>query len=360
MITILTVIGARPQFIKASPLSHALRGRCREVLVHTGQHYDHGMSDVFFDELQLPVPDRHLGIGGGSHGAQTGAMLAALEQTMKDFQPDGVLVYGDTNSTLAGALAAAKLRIPVAHVEAGLRSFNRDMPEEINRILTDHVSGLLFVPSESSRVQLASEGITAGVHVVGDIMYDAVLAHRDTAVARSRYPAVLGLVPRGYYLCTLHRAENVDDRERLEAILGGIAALDRPVVFPVHPRTRGRLSEFGLALPAVVQAIDPVGYLDMLALQSASAAVLTDSGGVQKESYYLEVPCVTLRHETEWVETVSSGWNVLAGDNPGEIARAVARIMHDERGLHPDLYGDGAAATRIADVLKRTFTNGDH
>lgn len=349
MHTILTVVGARPQFIKAAPLSAALRARAREVLVHTGQHFDPGMSDVFFSELGLPRPDHHLGIPGGPHGRQTGAMLAAIEEVLETERPDIVLVYGDTNSTLAGALAAAKLHIPIAHVEAGLRSFNRAMPEEVNRVLTDHVSTWLLAPSEASRVQLEREGITRGVHVVGDIMYDAILRHRERAAA-SPFPAALGLEPGGYYLCTIHRAENTDDPARLRRLFTGLARLDRPVVLPLHPRTRGRLAEFGIETGDGVRTIDPVGYLDMLRLQQASACVLTDSGGVQKEAYYLEVPCVTLRDETEWTETVETGWNRLAGTDPDAIAAAV-RDLAGYRGARPPLYGRGDSARRIADVL---------
>jgi UDP-N-acetylglucosamine 2-epimerase len=350
--TVLTVVGARPQFIKAAPLSRALRRRCREVLLHTGQHFDHGMSNVFFEELQIPAPDHHLGIGGGSHGAQTGAMLAAIEAVLIDLRPDLVLVYGDTNSTLAGALAAVKLRIPVAHVEAGLRSFNRAMPEEINRVLTDHASTFLFAPSEVARQQLAREGIADGVHVVGDIMYDAVLMHRESAAVRPVLQQ-LNLTAGEYYLCTLHRAENVDNRERLAALLGGLARLDRPAVVPMHPRTRRRLQEFGLEPGPTLRAIDPVGYLDMLALTMNGAAVLTDSGGLQKEAYYMAVPCVTLRSETEWVETVSAGWNVLAGD-PAALAEAVERVTAGRPSDRPQLYGDGQTAARIAAALVDT------
>ena len=349
--TIVTVIGARPQFVKAALLSRALGGCCREVLVHTGQHYDPEMSDVFFAELGLAPPDHHLGIGGGRDGAQTGAMLTAIDQVLVDLEPDLVLVYGDTNSTLAGALAAAKLHIAVAHVEAGLRSFNRVMPEEINRVVTDHLSALLFAPSEVSREQLAAEGITRGVHVVGDIMYDAVLAHRDRAAEHSRYPRCLGVEAGAYCLCTLHRAENVDDRERLGGIITALARLDRTIVLPVHPRTRRRLADFGLTLPANVRAIAPVGYLDMLALEAASAVVLTDSGGVQKEAYYLQVPCVTLRSETEWVETVAAGWNVVAGVEPAAIETAVSSMATRDFPTHPELYGDGRAAERIAGAV---------
>jgi UDP-GlcNAc3NAcA epimerase len=357
--TIVTVIGARPQFVKAAVLSRTLRGRCREVLVHTGQHYDRGMSDVFFEELALPEPDHNLGINGGRHGAQTGAMMAAIEEVLVEIRPDLVLVYGDTNSTLAGALAGAKLVIPVAHVEAGLRSFNRAMPEEVNRVVTDHLASLLFAPSETAQRQLASEGITRGVHVVGDIMYDAVLEHRAIAAQRSAYPQCLGLAPGQYLLCTIHRAENADDRQRLGGILDGLARLDRPVVLPVHPRTRERLRAFALTLPANVHGIAPVGYLDMLALEAGSALILTDSGGVQKEAYYLEVPCVTLRDETEWVETVDAGCNMLAGADPARIEGAVRHMLARLPSKPPQLYGDGSTAGRITEVVVRAAHQGE-
>ncbi len=347
---ILTVVGARPQFIKAAPLSLALRRAHVEILVHTGQHYDHGMSDVFFAELGIPAPDHHLGIGSGPHGAQTGAMLAAIETVLLAEQPETVLIYGDTNSTLAGALAAAKLQIPVAHVEAGLRSFNRSMPEELNRIVADHLSTLLFAPSEASRRQLASEGIERGVHVVGDIMLDAVLTHRSRAAERSRLPEALGLRGGEYFVATLHRAENVDSPGRLARILDALNRLDRPVVLPLHPRTASRVREHGLTPGANVRLVDPLGYLDMLQLSSQSACILTDSGGLQKEAYFLGVPCVTLREETEWVETVETGWNVLAGSDTDAIVSAARRMPGLDR-PRPAIYGDGRTAERIVAAL---------
>lgn len=344
-----TILGARPQFIKASPLSHELRQRHLEVLVHTGQHYDYGMSDIFFEELALPAPDYHLGIGSGLHGAQTGAMLAAIEGVLQKEAPDAVIVYGDTNSTLAGALAATKLHLPVAHVEAGLRSFNRRMPEEINRILVDHLSTWLFAPSEASRELLAKEGILEGVHVVGDIMTDAARLHGERA-AQSRTLERLNLRPGAFYLATVHRAENTDEPGALRSILQALGALDKPVVLPIHPRTEKRVSELEIVVGANVQVLPPQGYLAMLALERGAACILTDSGGMQKEAYYLEVPCVTLRNETEWVETVATGWNVLVGTEPERILDAVAR--RPDRGTpHPELYGDGVTAGRIAEVL---------
>ena len=346
----LTVLGARPQFIKSAPLSAALRRRFQEVSVHTGQHYDAQMSAIFFEQLAIPIPDHHLGVGSGPHGAQTGAMLERLETVMQRERPDVVLVYGDTNSTLAGALAAAKLQIPVAHVEAGLRSFNRAMPEEINRVVTDHLSTWLFAPSSHAERQLAAEGVRRGVHVVGDIMLDAVLQHAERAQDLSPYPQAAQVCPGEFYLCTVHRAENTDDIGRLRGILEGLARLDQPVVLPLHPRTRKRLAEFGLTAGSNVRVIDPVGYLDMLQLERCASTILTDSGGVQKEAYYLAVPCVTLREETEWVETVELGWNLLAGSDPNAIAAAVDRHRQRRR-PHPSLYGTGDAAERIVQVF---------
>jgi UDP-GlcNAc3NAcA epimerase len=352
-VKLVTVVGARPQFVKASPLSRELRRRHQEILVHTGQHYDYGMSDLFFDELGIPAPDHHLGIGSGSHGAQTGAMLAAIEDVLEREHPAAVLVYGDTNSTLAGALAAAKLHLPVAHVEAGLRSFNRAMPEEVNRVVTDHLSTWLFAPSEHAAEQLAQEGIRAGVHVVGDIMMDALQLHAERAAGRSRALAGLGLVPRAYYLATVHRAENTDNPDKLRGIFEGLGRLDQPVVVPLHPRTRKRLDEFRFPLGEHLRVLEPQGYVDMLALEANAACVLTDSGGVQKEAYYLRVPCVTLRSETEWMETVTTGWNVLVGADPDRIVAAVRARSGDGR-PHPTLYGDGTTARRIAKILTAT------
>jgi len=345
-----TVVGARPQFVKAGPLSAELRREHEEILVHTGQHYDAEMSDVFFTDLDLPAADYHLGVGSGSHGAQTGLMLPAIEEVLVKEMPGAVITYGDTNSTLAAGLAAAKLRIPVAHVEAGLRSFNRAMPEEINRVLTDHLSTWLFAPSTVAAEQLRREGIETGVHVVGDIMLDALRMYRERALARSRVLEHLGLDARGYYVATVHRAENVDDSDTIHEIFQAMNRLDRPVVLPLHPRTKERLRKFSVARGPRVRLVEPVGYLDMLALLSQAACVLTDSGGVQKEAYYLRVPCVTMRSETEWVETVATGWNTVAGTDPERIVAAV-RNRADGNTPHPDLYGDGFTARRIARVL---------
>ena len=347
---LLSVVGARPQFIKASPLTLTLRRHHCEILVHTGQHYDYGMSEVFFEELGIPPPNYHLGIGSGRHGAQTGLMLQAIEDVLVKEQPDAVIVYGDTNSTLAGALAAAKLHLPVAHIEAGLRSFNRSMPEEINRILTDHISTWLFVPSPASSSQLQREGVKSGVHIVGDIMYDALLKHRQHAEARSRILDRLGVSPRTYYVATIHRAENTDRIDNLRSIFAALQILRKPVVVPLHPRTEKKLKEYGIQAGSNIRCVEPLGYLDMIRLQEHAACVLTDSGGIQKEAYYLGVPCVTLRMETEWVETVAAGWNVVCGSDIGAIEGAVKK-MEDCQAPHPNLYGDGRTAERIVEIL---------
>ncbi|MCP1715119.1 UDP-N-acetylglucosamine 2-epimerase (non-hydrolyzing) [Methanocalculus alkaliphilus] len=356
---IVSIVGARPQFIKCAPVSRALRKDHQEILVHTGQHYDENMSGIFFEELSIPTPDYHLGIGSGSHGAQTGRMLAAIEEVLLKETPDMVIIYGDTNSTLAGALAAAKLHIRIAHVEAGLRSFDRSMPEEINRVLTDHASDLLFVPTENGVANLAREGIEKGVHRVGDVMVDALLFNRELA-ARSDILDRLDLKTGAYYLATVHRPSNTDDEKNLRSIMAAFAALDLPVIFPAHPRTRKFLEQYGIAGDTItnVRLIEPLPYLDMLALLGQAAAVLTDSGGVQKEAYILQVPCITLRENTEWVETVEDGWNVLAGADTNRIIAAVNQITGERRNqqngqfrTHSAHYGDGTAADAIRRII---------
>lgn len=343
---ILTIVGARPQFVKAAAVSRAIAAhrRLEETLVHTGQHFDPGMSQVFFDELAIPAPRCNLGIHGGSHGAMTGRMLAAIEDVILAEKPDLVLVPGDTNSTLAGALAAAKLGVPVAHLEAGLRSFNRAMPEELNRVMTDHLSALLFCPTETAIANLAREGIAEGVHDIGDVMYDAALF----AAARSRRSRVLerlGLEERQYAVATVHRAENTGERERLGEIIAFLReeAHGRAVVFPVHPRTRAQIADWRLDLAGIL-VCEPLGYLDMHRLLASASVVFTDSGGVQKEAYFHRVPCVTLRGETEWVETVEAGWNRLWKGPDYRPRREIAA------------YGDGraaeAAVARIVEYLE--------
>lgn len=351
---LVTIIGARPQFIKAAVVSRALATVCgvEELIVHTGQHFDANMSDVFFAELEIPRPAYHLGIGGGTHGQNTGRMIEAIEQVLLAERPDWALVYGDTDSTLAGALAAVKLHIPVAHVEAGLRSFNRRMPEEINRVLTDHAASLLFAPTVTAVHHLADEGIRGDkVQQVGDVMYDAALFYGDKAERVSTILDQLGLTPRHYALATIHRAENTDDLPRLQAIFQGFAASDQTIVLPLHPRTRARLTAIGLEVPANVRVIEPVGYLDMVMLEQHASLIVTDSGGVQKEAFFYRVPCVTLRDETEWVELVDAGWNRLA---PPHDAAAVAETIHaamDSAGAEVKPYGEGDAAERIANHM---------
>jgi len=347
---IVSVVGARPQFIKAAVVSRVLRGRHQEVLLHTGQHYDYEMSEVFFRELGLPRPDINLGVGSGSHACQTGEMLIGIEPVLLRERPAGVLVYGDTNSTLAGALAAAKLNLPVAHVEAGLRSFNRSMPEEINRIVADRLSRLLFCPTRTAVENLAREGIIAGVHLVGDVMYDLLLQSLPLAERTSTILERLGLQPGAYLLATVHRAGNTDVRENLAGILAGLEATGETVVLPLHPRTRHAMAGWGLAPAENVRLIEPVGYLDMLVLEKNARLILTDSGGVQKEAYWLGIPCLTLREETEWVETVEVGWNVLVGTAAERIAEAVQEFH--PRGERPALFGDGRAGELIACILE--------
>jgi UDP-GlcNAc3NAcA epimerase len=342
---VLNVVGARPQFVKAAAVCRALRARddLTDVLVHTGQHYDPEMSDVFFTQLGLPQPDRSLGIGGGSHGAMTGRLLEALEAVMLEEQPALVLVYGDTNTTLAAALAAAKLQIPVGHVEGGMRSFNRAMPEEINRVMSDHLASLHLCSTPVAVANLKAEGITEGVHLVGDVMCDILqlsLPHAADAIL-----AEVGVTSGDYYAMTLHRAGNTDDPARLEALLTAAAKMPAPVVFPVHPRTRQAMDAAGIKAEGALRLIPPVGYFEFLALQRGARAIITDSGGVQKEAYMLGVPCITMRADTEWTETVDAGWNVLVDADGAAMLAAAERTPPAAR---PDLYGDGHAADLIA------------
>lgn len=358
---IVTVLGARPQFIKASVVSHAMaqQSGLKEVLVHTGQHFDANMSDVFFEELGLNKPDYFLDIHGGGHGAMTGRMLAEVEQVLLKEKPDAVLVYGDTNSTLAGALTAAKLHIPVAHVEAGLRSFNMAMPEEVNRVLTDRISRWLFAPTDTAVQHLKREGFSPEqIYPVGDVMYDVALHHGQRVQPDTGLMASLGLPYKGYVLATVHRAENTDNLERLGVIVDAlIATADTlPVVWPLHPRTRAVLEKSGMldALASKVKLIDPVGYLDMVQLEKYAALIATDSGGVQKEAFFYQVPCVTLRDETEWVELVDAGWNTL-------VSPLLSQEIHQSLigtlgigGAKISPYGDGSAAQKIVDTLLRS------
>jgi UDP-GlcNAc3NAcA epimerase len=348
-VRIVTIIGNRPQFVKAAAVSRRLRETFDERIVHTGQHYDDELSRVFFEELDVPPPARELGAGTGSNTAQTARILAALEPVLAEIEPQLALVYGDTNSTLAGALAAAQASIPVGHVEAGMRSFDRRMPEELNRVLTDHASDLLLCSTPTAVANLEREGVAGEAHLVGDVMADVSLAFQDVAAERSRILDQLGLDPDGYLVVTAHRAGNVDDSERLEALVRLLERLPRPVVFPVHPRTRARLDAAGLASRLDgLTLIPPLGYLDFLELARHARALLTDSGGVQKEAYLLGVPCVTLRDRTEWVETVESGWNTLVDL---DADAALAALEQRPPAKRPELYGGGRAAERVAEVL---------
>jgi UDP-GlcNAc3NAcA epimerase len=347
---VMSIVGARPQFVKAAALSSELRHHHHEILVHTGQHYDSSMSDVFFRELELPSPDVNLGIGALPNHEQVSRMLSALCPLIDLHRPDWVLVYGDTNSTLAGSLAGTFRTVPVAHVEAGLRSFNRAMPEETNRVLTDHVSSALFCPTQTAVANLAREGVTSGVYMVGDVMVDVLLRYRNrvgASVLRSH-----SLEAKQYLLATVHRASNTDDPAALGGILGAFSALgDRAIVLPAHPRLRKAMEAAELSTSRNVILIEPVGYLDMIGLIRGAAVVLTDSGGLQKEAYALGVPCVTLRDETEWVETVEAGWNRLTGPNSERIVEGVRRALTETPVAHPDLYGNGRASERIVEIL---------
>ena len=346
---IVTVVGNRPQFVKAAAVSRLLRERMDELIVHTGQHYDDELSRVFFEELDVPAPDRELDAGGGTNTAQTARILAALEPVLEELEPSLVLVYGDTNSTLAGALAASQAGIAVGHVEAGMRSFDRSMPEELNRVLTDHTSDLLLCSTETAMRNLEREGVRGEAELVGDVMADVSLAFRDIAEERSTILGDLGLEEGSYLVVTAHRAGNVDRPERLEALVSLLEALPAPVVLPLHPRTRERLQAAGLMERlGGVKVVPPLGYLDFLALARHARAVLTDSGGVQKEAYLLGVPCVTLRDTTEWVETVDAGWNTLVDLDRDAALAALERRPSGER---PELYGGGHAAERVCDVL---------
>ena len=357
----MTVVGARPQFIKAAMVSRAILDHNRvgkepqvvEEIIHTGQHYDENMSEVFFQQMGIPEPVINLNIGSGSHGEMTGRMLEKLEQEIVTRKPSCVLVYGDTNSTLAGALAAAKLHVPVAHVEAGLRSYNQLMPEEINRVLADHVSSLLFCPTRVAISNLEREGITRGVYHTGDVMYDAALVFGELATMRSRILDTLSLTPRGFLLATVHRAENTDNPLRLQKILSALSSLGERVVFPIHPRTRARLEVDKWGVQAgTIFFIDPVPYLDMIQLEKHARVILTDSGGVQKEAYFYGVPCITLRDETEWVETVKAGWNQLVG---ADVQKIIAAVASTNSGTPISEYGKGKSSEQVLRYLVENF-----
>lgn len=361
---LVTIVGARPQLIKAAVLSRCIRNtpEIQEIIIHTGQHYDENMSRVFFEEMHIPTPHVNLGIGSGSHAYQTGRMLEGIEKILLNDLPNAVIVYGDTNSTLAGALAAAKIHIPVVHVEAGLRSFNRLMPEEINRILSDHLSDILFSPTQTASANLRKEGIPENrIYQVGDVMYDAVLYYISLAESKSKILQELGVEKRKYILGTVHRTENTNSQDKLKAILKCFNCLSEffPVILPLHPRTRQCIKNYGLMnlLAERVIIIEPVGYFDMLMLEKNAELIVTDSGGIQKEAFFFKVPCVTLREETEWVETVDSGWNhlfdpeILIGTLKNN---SLTSLFHNRSGNSSmdNLYGDGKAGEKIVDILK--------
>jgi len=358
---LITIVGARPQFIKAAPFSDVFRRRHVEIMIHTGQHYDQNMSDIFFRELSIPKPDYCLGVGSGSHGAQTGRMLEKIEQVLLNEKPDGVLVYGDTNSTLAGALAAGKLHIPIFHVEAGLRSYNKRMPEEQNRILTDHLSDLLFCPTKTAVENLKKEGITEGVLLTGDIMVDAVnrfssISNRFYSngvwldVLKAENPSIPSLKEKEYYLATVHRAENTDDLKKLETIFAAFEKLDKPVLVPLHPRTKKSVDKLDISFKNTI-VIKPVGYLLMLYLTKNAHMVVTDSGGLQKEAFLLQTPCTTLRDQTEWVETLENGWNCLCPIHIQAIIETTSRKLDCLNCPRPQVFGDGNAAHRICEAI---------
>ncbi|HLI95326.1 MAG TPA: UDP-N-acetylglucosamine 2-epimerase (non-hydrolyzing) [Candidatus Baltobacteraceae bacterium] len=352
---VLSVVGARPQFVKAALLSAEFAARgVDEIVIHTGQHYDREMSDVFFEQLRLPTPAYNLGVGGGAHGEQTGEMLKRLEPVVQSERPDWLLVYGDTNSTLAGALTGAKQHVPVAHVEAGLRSFNRMMPEEINRIVADHVAQLLLVPNQRAAEQLREEGIRRGVRIVGDLMVDLALQVAAKLPARPPILDRFRVQPGAYCVATIHRAANTDDPSTFARLLQGLRSIDRPIVFPVHPRTRDVARRAGAGDGDNLILCEPLAYAEMLALLSQAATLFTDSGGLQKEAFVLKVPCVTLRQETEWLDTLVDGWNVLAGSDPQKIVEASGRPTPARQGSP---FGEGDAAKRIVDALRERPQN---
>jgi UDP-GlcNAc3NAcA epimerase len=361
---ITTVVGARPQFIKAAAVSREIathyKGQIEEKIIHTGQHFDTNMSKVFFDDLEIPQPDYHFAISGGHHGVMTGKMLEAIEGVLLRDRPDCLLIYGDTNSTLAGALAASKLHIPVAHVEAGLRSLNMRMPEEVNRILSDRISSFLFCPTMAAVENLSAEGINDGVFQVGDVMYDIALFYKERAQKSSHILGTLGLKNKGFALATCHRAENTDHPQNLENILTAFSQIAKniPLVLPLHPRTKKTIAEN--RLEELLQSIiitEPLPFLDMIALEQSAKIILTDSGGVQKEAFFYKTPCITLRDQTEWVETVALGWNRLVGADPQAILEGASNAIDEIPTLYENLYGDGKASQKICDyLLKSTYS----
>jgi len=350
---IVTIVGARPQFIKCSPVSEELRKDHKEILIHTGQHYDNEMSGLFFDELKIPKPDYNLGIGSGLHGEQTGEMLIDLEKLLIKIKPDIVLIYGDTNSTVAGALAAAKLHIPIGHIESGLRSFDKFMPEEINRIVADHVSNILFVPTNTGVDNLKNEGITTGVYHIGDVMYDALLKNIKIAKDKSSILERLNVKPKDYFLLTIHRPSNTDNKKSLSDIMSALSSFEKKIIFPVHPRTLKFLKNYDLLnkIGENIIITKPLGYLDFILLEKNAKKILTDSGGIQKEAYLLKVPCITLRRNTEWIETVNDEWNVLVGSDSEKIIDAVQNFLPKKN--QKNYFGEGIASKEIREILEK-------
>lgn len=355
---LISIFGTRPQLIKVSMISKSIGNMFEHISVDTGQHYDDNMSKIFFEELEIPKPKYNLGIGSGTHGYQTGEMLKRIEDVLKKENPKVVLVYGDTNSTLAGALASAKLHIPVAHIEAGLRSFNKSMPEEINRIVTDHISDILFTPTQTAVNNLKQEGITKGVFNVGDVMYDSLLYFLDISNKKSKIMEKYGLKPRGYYFATIHRAENTDNKNKLTNIVNCLININEPLVFPIHPRTLKKLKDYHiyskLKTAPNILLTDALGYLDSIQLMKNAKKIITDSGGIQKEAYMLDVPCITLREETEWIETVQSGWNILTGTDAEKIINAIDHFNPYTKKLN--LFGDGKASLKVHEILCELFS----
>ncbi len=349
---IVSIVGARPQFIKLAPLARALADRVEHLIIHTGQHYDAAMSTAFFEDLNIPEPDYHLEVGSGSHALQTGEILKAAEKALESMVPDGVVVFGDTNSTLAGALAAVKMGFPTIHVEAGLRSFNRDMPEEINRMATDHISDVLFAPTQTAMINLQREGLAPISHLTGDIMADALLDNIEIAVSRSTVLDTLGLDAGEYMLTTLHRPYNVDDPAKLQQIMNILGSLGCRVVFPVHPRTSKMIRQSDIVVAANILLSAPLGYLDFLRLQHGADRIITDSGGIQKEAYILKRPCITMRPETEWVETVNAGCNILVDPGDGDALSIIRSFS--PKGDWPDIFGK-RVALRMAELLDTTI-----
>lgn len=346
---IITIVGARPQLIKASPLSLKLKESFEELIVHTGQHYDYELSDIFFNELKISQPKYNISVGSKSHGHQTGIMLIEIEKILLKEKPELVIVHGDTNSTIAGALAAVKLHIPLAHNEAGLRSFNRAMPEEHNRVVTDHVADVLFVPGENAIKNLAKEGIEKNIYNVGDVMFDSILLFEKLS-GNSKILDTLNIIPKDFYLSTIHRAENTDNIANLIAIFTAFSKLDKRIILPLHPRTKGKIESNNIAIPGNVTVIQPAGYIDMITLMKNAEVILTDSGGVQKEAFYLKTPTITLRNETEWIETLELGWNQLAGADTERIIACVESVQKLQK-LDKAVYGNGNTSAKIVEVL---------